>query len=622
MTWKEPFGPKSTSSCGAATPALATSDCASTTTPGFPIPAPEGIPNGAGSYEDPECYQYFSYPSVPVPLEHLRQGENSFEFTCDRQICFNFGWGQWGAYGVTFRIYYDEAKPHATGRIVDPAPGTLFGDSLRILLETDDLTVEQVDFIGLYEDFDYEGNGIYRQWHYHYRYGEMVRHLGTATGPPYALTWNTDWVPDQDEPVRLMARMRNTDGIYYMTETVDDLYLTRGSRSVVLYKPFDVPGSWQTRAGNRHHCKVFVPHDLRRATAARMVLTTWSGGHARAIGLNDSTIVFSVGGTHAYSYDEREVPLDLIRRGTNQFFTYATTEAHGIEVLWPGIVLEVQYAGSKDEIQMPAPVQEERIYVDELSDDWQVEEPRDLFFHETFVDLASAEQTFQGKTALGLESPERFWELKLSRSSPLNVSPYRALRFAFLPHAVKVSDHELSGWFKLYVNERDPVLLMDAKTARVDMDSFEWQVVEILLDSLEWRFPYLESLRFYGDFTGRFFIDDIRLLLREDSTSILSTETRSAPTVARLSANFPNPFNDHTEICFSLPSAATAELSIFNLNGQKIATLIDRHCNAGIHTVNWDGRDSHGRDLSSGVYLYQLRLEGRQLEVRKLLLLK
>ena len=52
--------------------------------------------------------------------------------------------------------------------------------------------------------------------------------------------------------------MRNAEGIYFMTETIDDLHLTRADRSVVLYKPFDVPGGWQTRVLKTHRCKVFV----------------------------------------------------------------------------------------------------------------------------------------------------------------------------------------------------------------------------------------------------------------------------------------------------------------------------------------------------------------------------
>ncbi|MBT7594529.1 MAG: T9SS type A sorting domain-containing protein, partial [Gemmatimonadetes bacterium] len=162
---------------------------------------------------------------------------------------------------------------------------------------------------------------------------------------PYAITWNTAWVPDQDEPIQIMARVKNTDGTYYMTEAIGDLHLERTDRSVKLYKPFDVPGSWQTRADKRHRCKVFVAHDLNQATAARMILTTWSGGHADAIGLNDSTVVDKVGGSHTYSYDEIALPLHLIHSGTNEFFTYARTIHHGIEVLWPGIALKVQYAG-------------------------------------------------------------------------------------------------------------------------------------------------------------------------------------------------------------------------------------------------------------------------------------
>jgi len=311
------------------------------------VPEPEGIPAAAGLRSlSPECFQYFAYPSVPVPLEQLREGENTFEFSCDGQVCFDFGWGQWGVYGVTFRIFYASSKPHAAGRIVSPAPGASFGDSLRIVLESPAAAVAQVDFIGLYEDFDYEGNGLFRQWHFNYRYGEIQRHLGTATEAPYAMTWRTDWVPDQEEPVQLMARLRDTDGVYSMTEIVGDLSLVRSGRSVKLYKPYDVPPHWQTRTGNRQSCKVFVPHDLRRAGAAQMILTTWSGGHADAIGVNDSTIVRRVGKAHDYSYDEIEVPLELLRGGINTFFTYSRTEHHGIEVLWPGIVLKVQYEGA------------------------------------------------------------------------------------------------------------------------------------------------------------------------------------------------------------------------------------------------------------------------------------
>jgi len=67
--------------------------------------------------------------------------------------------------------------------------------------------IEQVDFVGFYEDFNWEGNGNYRQWHYRYLYGEMKNHIGTATTATYNIAWNDAWVPTQDRPVKLMARI-------------------------------------------------------------------------------------------------------------------------------------------------------------------------------------------------------------------------------------------------------------------------------------------------------------------------------------------------------------------------------------------------------------------------------
>jgi hypothetical protein len=205
------------------------------------VPEPAAIPGDAGRkrVDDPQCYQYFSYPSVSVPLEQLLEGENVFEFTAGPQTCFNFNWGQWGVYGVTFRIYYDQSRDHPSGRIIAPAAASTIADSIRLeaTAASPNGAIEQVDFIGHYEDFDYEGNGIYRQWHYRYRYGRINNHLGTATEAPYTATWNTAWVPDQDTPIRLMARIKDESGLFYMTESIDNLALIRPDRSVKLYKP-------------------------------------------------------------------------------------------------------------------------------------------------------------------------------------------------------------------------------------------------------------------------------------------------------------------------------------------------------------------------------------------------
>ncbi len=88
-----------------------------------------------------------------------------------------------------------------------------------------------------------------------------------------------------------------------------------------------------------------------------------------------------------------------------------------------------------------------------------------------------------------------------------------------------------------------------------------------------------------------------------------------------LDQNVPNPFNPTTTITFSLPSAAMTELSIYDVAGRCLATLISRNMPAGRASVQWDGDDDVGNRVASGVYFYRLRA-GENVETRKMVLLK
>jgi len=93
-------------------------------------------------------------------------------------------------------------------------------------------------------------------------------------------------------------------------------------------------------------------------------------------------------------------------------------------------------------------------------------------------------------------------------------------------------------------------------------------------------------------------------------------EISTTPTDYSLSQNYPNPFNLITEISFSLPAASHVKLEIFNVMGQKVATVADRHLEAGNRSVTWDGSQ-----VASGVYLYRLTA-GDSVESKKMVLLK
>ncbi len=79
------------------------------------------------------------------------------------------------------------------------------------------------------------------------------------------------------------------------------------------------------------------------------------------------------------------------------------------------------------------------------------------------------------------------------------------------------------------------------------------------------------------------------------------------PTEYLLEQNYPNPFNPETVIEYQLPRPADVEISIFNLWGQRVVTLVAGRQTAGTYKIIWDGKDEAGRSVASGVYFYQMK---------------
>ncbi|MXX36736.1 MAG: T9SS type A sorting domain-containing protein [Gemmatimonadetes bacterium] len=100
------------------------------------------------------------------------------------------------------------------------------------------------------------------------------------------------------------------------------------------------------------------------------------------------------------------------------------------------------------------------------------------------------------------------------------------------------------------------------------------------------------------------------------------TAVQTRPEAFALADNFPNPFNPTTTIRYALPQAADVELTVYNVVGQPVRTLIAEYQSAGRYAVEWDATNDSGHSLSSGMYLYRLQAGGEFLKVKKMLLLK
>ena len=79
-----------------------------------------------------------------------------------------------------------------------------------------------------------------------------------------------------------------------------------------------------------------------------------------------------------------------------------------------------------------------------------------------------------------------------------------------------------------------------------------------------------------------------------------------------LGQNYPNPFNPSTIIPYQLPTAAPVRLEVFNVLGQRVATLVDAERPAGFHAAVWDATNAAGQAVAAGVYMYRLTAGGEQ----------
>ncbi len=185
-----------------------------------------------------------------------------------------------------------------------------------------------------------------------------------------------------------------------------------------------------------------------------------------------------------------------------------------------------------------------------------------------------------------------------------DLSPY-ANAFITLYHKNVILDGDTC--FVLISNDRGSSWMTVGHITGFSGSSFIYGEYDISAALSIFHHDYRVGFRFVSDPDGSsigVMLDDIGWLVGE-MTGITDSGPE-LPDRLTLSQNYPNPFNPQTTMSFGLPQKSAVTLDIYDLLGRKITRIVDGNLEAGQHVITWDGKDSDGNQVSSGIYFYRL----------------
>jgi hypothetical protein len=135
----------------------------------------------------------------------------------------------------------------------------------------------------------------------------------------------------------------------------------------------------------------------------------------------------------------------------------------------------------------------------------------------------------------------------------------------------------------------------------------------------------LAVVRFHATQSGRGNVTIAEAIVRGETNNehpaTLNNNAVEVPTVFSLAQNYPNPFNPSTRIDYQVPAPSRVTIEIFNLLGEKVATLVNEVKDAGYYTLVWDGRTDANIQVASGMYIYSMKAD-KFSNVKKMVLVK
>lgn len=157
----------------------------------------------------------------------------------------------------------------------------------------------------------------------------------------------------------------------------------------------------------------------------------------------------------------------------------------------------------------------------------------------------------------------------------------------------------------------------------VGVDSISWQMIrdanDLNMRKAYYNYQLIEGDGSYGMHNTKFTID----VLRKSLAVLTGVEVidNNIPVSYELSQNYPNPFNPSTEIKFAIPRSEKVKIAVYNSIGKLVKVLVDDNLTPGNYKVTWNGDDTRGNKVSSGIYFYRIETPSFQ-STKKMVLLK
>jgi formylglycine-generating enzyme required for sulfatase activity len=307
--------------------------------------------------ESPALFFQQWYPVIELPLNLLKTDQNTVYLQAEDHLYngkVHPGHKPWAPlYSAVLRVYYDSSKKqHTEGRIVSPLQSEIIKSDISVSIKTQHPdNLKQIDIIGLYEDVNYAGDGIYRQWQYILEKGKITHHIGSASSESEPIIWNISWLPEQNEDIQLVARITDKQGIIFMSPVTTGIQVKR-AYTVELCKPYDVPEGFTTcQYGafvyNGQRTEKFkitgYKEDIIDACFAAHI---WNAWEHHGFMINNQSLqqldITGYAGQHHW-FIQHIFPLSVLKNGENTFSTIPAIR-RGPDIFWPGVCVLVKYA--------------------------------------------------------------------------------------------------------------------------------------------------------------------------------------------------------------------------------------------------------------------------------------